>query len=196
MIDLTPIDVRKKKGDFPRGVRGYQTADVDAFLDLVADRMEELVNEAMRLEERLRHVEEQLEHFRERERSLTEALVSAQELRDELRRQAEKEAELRRREAEAEADRILMAASRMREQEEDMLRRIRARRRQVVDSFRRFLERELDELAVVADAIAHEDAAAGASAPPPSPAPAPRLLDATPEEVPVEWLLEREEGDA
>ena len=36
MIDLTPLDVRKKKGDFTRTLRGYDTPTVDQFLDLVA----------------------------------------------------------------------------------------------------------------------------------------------------------------
>ena len=42
MIDLTPLDVRKKRGDFRRGMRGYDTQEVDAFLEVVADRLEEL----------------------------------------------------------------------------------------------------------------------------------------------------------
>ena len=35
MIDLTPLDVRKKKNDFPKGLRGYDASAVDHFL---ADR--------------------------------------------------------------------------------------------------------------------------------------------------------------
>ena len=43
MIDLTPLDVRKKRGDFGKGLRGYDPAEVDGFLELVGERMEELV---------------------------------------------------------------------------------------------------------------------------------------------------------
>ena len=43
MIDLTPLDVRKKRGDFRKSMRGYDPQEVDTFLDLVAMRMEELV---------------------------------------------------------------------------------------------------------------------------------------------------------
>ncbi len=32
MIDLTPLDVRKKRGDFRRGLRGYDPEEVDHFL--------------------------------------------------------------------------------------------------------------------------------------------------------------------
>ena len=36
MIDLTPLEVRKKKGDFRRSMRGYEQQAVDDFIDLVA----------------------------------------------------------------------------------------------------------------------------------------------------------------
>ena len=100
MIDITPIDIRKKKRDFPRSIRGYDQAEVDLFLDLVADRLEEVVGETMRLEERLGQVEAALREYTDREKSLTEALVAAQALREESRHQAGQEAELIRREAE------------------------------------------------------------------------------------------------
>ncbi|MSR22300.1 MAG: DivIVA domain-containing protein [Gemmatimonadetes bacterium] len=45
MIDLTPLDVRKKKGDFGKTMRGYDPREVDHFLELVTERMDELVKE-------------------------------------------------------------------------------------------------------------------------------------------------------
>lgn len=153
MIDLTPIDVRKKKGDFGRAIRGYDVAEVDLFLDLVADRMEELVTESRRLQERVGQLETQMKEYRDREQALTEAVVSAQELRDDLRRQATQEAETLRRQAEVEAERIRLEALQSREAEEDGLRRLRARRMQLLRTFRSFLERELAELAVIAESL-------------------------------------------
>lgn len=153
MIDLTPIEIRKKKGDFPRSIRGYEPAEVDLFLDLVADRLEAAVSEVMRLEERLRHVEASLGAYTEREKSLTEALVSAQELREDSRRQASREAELIRREAEVEANRILADAIRAREQEATALKRLQARRAQLLLTFRSFLERELSEISAMVETL-------------------------------------------
>ena len=99
MIDLTPLEVRQKKGDFRRAMRGYEPALVDDFLDLVAERLEDLVRENRTMHDELVRLREQLTEFKERERALTEALVTAQEMREELRRQAEKDADLVRREA-------------------------------------------------------------------------------------------------
>ena len=45
MIDLTPLDVRNKRGDFKRAMRGYEPHEVDLFLEMVADRLEALVRE-------------------------------------------------------------------------------------------------------------------------------------------------------
>lgn len=174
MIDLTPLEVRKKKGDFRRAMRGYDPALVDDFLDLVADRLEELVRENMSLLERVGRQEEQVRDYRDRERALTEALVSAQEMREEVRRQAAQEAELARRTAEQQAEQMrataeaevrqlrssaqqkaseaLASLTQERQREEQMLREVRARREELIDNYRAFLERELEELAVVARA--------------------------------------------
>lgn len=161
MIDLTPLEVRKKKGDFPRSVRGYNRALVDDFLDLTSDRLEELVKENMMLAERLARIDGELADYKERERGLTEALVSAQELREEVRRQAEKDAELVRREAEVEASELRSSAAAELEREEGALRRVRARRAQLIASYRSFLEREIAELRVVENELeqdTHESA--------------------------------------
>jgi DivIVA domain-containing protein len=65
---LTPLEVRKKKGDFRRIMRGYDPGLVDDFLDLVADRLEELVRENLSLAERVARQDQQVAEYRERER--------------------------------------------------------------------------------------------------------------------------------
>ncbi len=153
MIDLTPLEVRKKKGDFRRGMRGYEPQAVDDFLDLVADRLEQLVREHAAMTERLVRVEDQVNDYRERERALTEALVTAQEMREEMRKQIEREVELKRREAEADAETIRNEALQIREREEESIRTLRARQSQFLQSYRSFLERELTEIAVMSESI-------------------------------------------
>lgn len=196
MIDLTPLEVRKKKGDFRRVMRGYESQSVDDFLDLVADRLEQLVRENMALHERVAASDSHVSDYRERERALTEALVTAQEMREEMRRQMEREADLMRREAEAEADAIRGGAVGIREREEENIRRLRARQSQFVQGYRGFLERELAELAAIAEtldfgAVGDEEAVntppkRAKRAQPPPEAPAPDLVLAVEQEdVPV-----------
>jgi cell division initiation protein len=189
MIDLTPLEVRKKKGDFRRVMRGYESGLVDDFLDLAADRMEELVRDNLQLNERVRRLEEQVSDFRDRERALTEALVTAQEMREEMREQTLREADIARREAESEAAKIRQGAELARERAEESIRHLRERQRELVGSYRNLLERELAELAITARAIEgseHADAqrgrgtAAGEAAPQASRQPAPQAPQAPP----------------
>lgn len=163
MIDLTPLEVRKKKGDFRKAMRGYEPQAVDDFIDLVADRLEQLVRDNAALNERMRSTETQISDYRERERALTEALVTAQEMREEMRRQMEREVELKMREVEADVESMRSTAAQMREREEENVRRLRARQTQFVQSYRAFLERELAEIGVMAqtlDLSTQEDQAA------------------------------------
>jgi cell division initiation protein len=153
MIDLTPLEVRKKKGDFRRQMRGYDPELVDDFLDLVADRLEQVVRDNLTNNERLSMLEKQVADYRDREKALTEALVTAQEMREEIRKQVAREAELSRRESEQHSETIRNAALLAREREEDAIRRLRARQTQLVETYRSFLERELAELAVMAETL-------------------------------------------
>lgn len=146
MIDLTPLDVRKKKGDFRKSLRGYESEEVDGFLDMVAERMEVLVRENANLRDRTAQLTESLTLFHGRETAMNEALVSAQQLREEIRAQAERESELRVREAKAEGDLHLTEAKREVERERELFERIRSQRDRFLRSYRSFLEVQLEEL--------------------------------------------------
>ncbi len=165
MIELTPLDVRKKKGDFRRGLRGYETALVDDFLDLVADRLEVLVREAASMGERVARLEQQVADYRDRERALTEALVTAQQMREDIRTQSTREVELLRRQAEQEASQIKAEAVQSREHEEEALRSLRARQTQVISSYKAFLEQEISHLNAMARGL---DMHAGSMPAPPA----------------------------
>ena len=148
MIDLTPLDVRKKRGDFGRGVRGYNSQEVDAFLELVAERLEELVKENMTLRERSERLNDQVTAQTGREQAVQEALVTAQQLRDEIQANAQKEAELALKEARAEGRELLAEAERRAVRATEGLDELQRRRLRFLGSYRQFLERELDHVAV------------------------------------------------
>lgn len=168
MIDLTPLEVRQKKGDFRRSVRGYDMELVNDFLDLVADRMEELVKQNMRLQDSAKSLESELEYYREKQTALSDALMTAQKLREDARSHAEKEGELLIQEARMAAETARHEASRSLIREEETLRQVRARRNHLVQSFRRLLEREMTELAVIEESLELDAApdVSGAAVPP------------------------------
>ena len=103
---LSPLDVRR--WDFgAKSFRGYDERKVEDFRSQVADELERLTRQAQEFEGKARGFHEQLRAFRERDKALNDALVSAQQLRSEMREQAEREAQLILREARAEGERLI-----------------------------------------------------------------------------------------
>lgn len=102
---LTPLDARRY--DFGSALRGYDKTRVDQFRDQVAEELERLARLLQDMEAKAKSFHEQLRAFRDRDKALNEALVSAQQLRGEIREQAEREGQLIVREARAEGERLL-----------------------------------------------------------------------------------------
>lgn len=148
MIDLTPLDVRNKRGDFRKAMRGYDPQEVDHFLEMVAERLDEVVRANLTLTERVERLSDQLAGQEGRERAVQEALVTAQSLREEIQDQARREAELTRREAEDDAGRILEAAERAIHDRQHELDELNRSRRRFLRSFRTLLEEQLDVVRV------------------------------------------------
>src|SRR2546429_2542635 len=144
VFHLTPLDVRKQ--EFRRRLRGYEPLGVEDFRVRVADELERILREKSVLEERLAALGEQLGVYRERERAMNEALVAAQQLREETRAAAQREAQVIVREAEAEARRVVeearAAQGEVQRQSADVERQFQA----YVAGFRALLERQLAEL--------------------------------------------------
>jgi DivIVA domain-containing protein len=141
---LTPLDVRRY--EFGRKVRGYDTERVDQFREQVADELERLTRLNQELEQKARGFHEQLKSFRERDKALNEALVHAQQLRSEMKEQAERESALTLREAQAQAERILGDAQANIRRVEDELAALERFRRNYLTQLRVFVERQLAEI--------------------------------------------------
>jgi DivIVA domain-containing protein len=144
---LTPLDIRTLQ--FRRTMRGYDPAAVEEFRGHVASEVENLLREKAVSDEQVRSFRDQLKSFREREKALSEALVVAEQLRQEAEEHANRQAELIIREARTEAASILSDA---RQAEQAVRRDIESIRRQLASylaSFRVLLERNLAEVEAV-----------------------------------------------
>lgn len=143
-FQLTALDVRRF--DFGTAWRGFDREHVERFRGQVADALEALTRQLQGAEGALRTAQEELAGYRDRERSLSEARVSAQQLRTELREQAEREAQVLLREAQVEAERLRQGVrEEMRRAEEEVQAVWRARRAHIT-RLRQHLERQLSEL--------------------------------------------------
>ena len=148
MIDLTPLDVRKKRGDFAKGLRGYDPQEVDGFLELIAERMEVLVKENLTFREKIDQLGEKVVVQEEREQAVQEALVTAQELRQDVKKQALREAKLVEREARARIAGMIEESEKLLTEHSSVLKELERHRDRFLKAFRAFLERELDTVEV------------------------------------------------
>ena len=148
MIDLTPLDVRKKRGDFGKGLRGYDPQEVDTFLELVAERMEVLVQENVAFRGRVGELEETVVAQQGREQAIQDALVTAQELRQDVKKQARREANLLEREAQGKIDLMIGESEKLLSEHRAALQELERQRERFLKAFRSLLERELDTVKV------------------------------------------------
>ena len=141
---LTPLDVRRY--EFGRVMRGYDPARVDQFREQVADELERLTHLNQELDQKARGFHDQLKAFRDRDKALNEALVHAQQLRAEIREQAERESQLLIREAQQQAERIVGDTQNDIRRLEDELAALERFRRNYLAQMRVMLERQLSEI--------------------------------------------------
>jgi DivIVA domain-containing protein len=143
-FNLTPLDIRKQ--EFRKTLRGYDTLGVEDFQMRVADALERAIRERQILEERVSALTEQLRVFREREKAMNEALVAAQQLRQDTRASAEREGQVIVREAAAEAKRLLDEARIAESAVQVKMAETERQFQQYMGGFRALLERQLAEL--------------------------------------------------
>jgi cell division initiation protein len=105
---ITPLDIQQKQ--FPMKFRGFDIEEVYGFLEIIREEMEDLLRENASLKENLQRLENQIKEYRDMETTLRETLLTAQQLVEDYKTNARKEAELVVREAELKADSVLKEA--------------------------------------------------------------------------------------
>jgi cell division initiation protein len=107
-MKITPMDIQQKT--FPMRFRGFDVDEVYAFLELVREEMENLSRENASLKEKVATLEAQLKEFRDMEATLRETLLTTQQIVDDYKANAKREAELVIREAELKAEAMIREA--------------------------------------------------------------------------------------
>jgi len=105
---ITPLDIQQKQ--FASKFRGFDMEEVDSFLELIREEMEELLRENANLREEAKRFEKQLKEYKSMEGTLRDTLIGTQQMVEEYRNNATKEADLIKKEAELRADDIIRDA--------------------------------------------------------------------------------------
>lgn len=109
-MKITPLDIRQMR--FPKGFRGYPPQEVDAFLETLAEEVEEVLRENATLRERLEEQTQTISELKKAEGALTDTLMMAQKAIENMKGAAQKEGELIIRQAEIRAEEITQGAVR------------------------------------------------------------------------------------
>lgn len=168
-MKITPLDIQQMV--FKSRFRGYDKEEVNRFLEELAQTVEELNRENAVLREKIVFLERQVGELKRTEATLSNTLVSAQSLAEDVKRTAQREADLVLKEAELKASELIRQArveltdtqrdlSVLQKQRLLMVERLRATLR----TFERMLEVEEHE-AYQDAATTSEDKLAGESSP-------------------------------
>lgn len=89
---ITPLDIQSK--EFKKALGGYNSREVDAYLDAINDDYEKLYRENIELKDKIGMLTDQIRQYNNLEETLKSTLVIAQSTADEVTSAARKKAEL------------------------------------------------------------------------------------------------------
>jgi cell division initiation protein len=142
---LSPLDIRKQ--EFTRAFRGYEAEEVQAFLSMLSNQWEEVIDDARRKDDKIRDMESKLVHYEKVEEALQEALTMARETSRKALENAEEKARLIVERAETRAEEIKQEAEHERHQIKRETAKLSGRRSEIVTRLRAFLMSEMELLA-------------------------------------------------
>ena len=108
-MKLTPLDVQQQQFR-KKLVSGYDRREVDTFMELVRNEMEELITENMNVKQEIKDKTESLNEYKDREQTIKETMLTTQQLKDDIHANAVKEAQLIIADARIKAEEIINGA--------------------------------------------------------------------------------------
>ena len=139
-----PIDIDKK--EFSRDKKGYNSREVDEFLDIIVADYEKILNDNRQMAHKIKALEAQLAEAQKDDGAMVETLETAKKLMADISASAERRAELMMRDAELEAENMLSDAKMSIKKIEDEHLMLSNKVKRLRANFRRMLENELAKL--------------------------------------------------
>ncbi len=118
-MKLTPLDIQQQQ--FKIRFRGFDVREVDAFLEQIADEFESLQSNNVSLQDEISRLKLENQGYRQREETVKRAMLNSQKVLEQMKKNAQKSAELIIADAEVKAEKILNRAhSRLAQLHEDI----------------------------------------------------------------------------
>jgi cell division initiation protein len=140
-MKVTALEIRQR--EFALRFRGYDPTEVDTFLELVAGQVEDLAKENARLREALAQQEGDSQRIRQGEDDWKKALMTAQQITEELIGRAQRRAQAVLAAAKRKAHQMLLEAENGRQTLAHDVHALTRQKRQLLCQLRRLLEQHL-----------------------------------------------------
>lgn len=137
-MKLTALEIKQQT--FEKSLRGYDVAEVKAFLNIVSNEWEHLVSKNKDLDREIQQIRDKLKHYEKVEEALHETLQTAKESAEHRLDGARKEAKSKIEKAEMEAENILREARQHRQQIRQSVHRLLDRREEIIRGIRSYLD--------------------------------------------------------
>ena len=141
---IMPIDIDKK--EFTRDKKGYNSREVDEFLDLIIVDYEKCLNDNRSMAHKIKFLEKQLEEAQKSDNAMLDTLETAKRLMADISASAERRAELMIRDAELEAETMVLDAKATVRKLNDEHVLLKNKVERLRTNYRRMLENELNDL--------------------------------------------------
>lgn len=143
-MKLTALEIKQQ--NFDKSLRGYDKAEVEAFLNLMSNEWEHMVAKNKELEKKIEDLEEKLKHYERVEEALHETLQTAKESAEQKMTGARREAQTKIEKAEMEAESLIREATQQRQQVRQSIIRLLDRRKEIIGGIRSYLEMAQESL--------------------------------------------------
>ena len=141
---LKPMDIHNK--EFKKAVRGYDTEEVDEFLDEIIVDFEKMQRELDLLRNQLSTYSENMTSYKERESALNNALITAQQFADNVKAEAELAAQKIISDAKEQAKAIVGSSENKLDTMQKSYDLLTEKFQEIKDNLRHYLEGQLDIL--------------------------------------------------
>jgi cell division initiation protein len=146
-MKITPLEIKRQQ--FKKGMRGYDRVEVEAFLEMLSNEVEDLLRANKELKEKTIELETQLLDYRNMEKTLQQTLMQAQEASGKSIENSRKEASLIVQDAELKASQIVERARLDFAHAKEEIAILKARKESILSKLKVLLKSEIDLLSAL-----------------------------------------------
>lgn len=141
-MKITPLEIKRQQ--FKKTMRGYDPVEVETFLEMLSNEVEDLLKECKDLKDKAIELDTKLADYRNIEKTLQQTLMQAQEASGKSIENSRKEASLIVQEAELKASQIVEKARLDFARAKEEISTLKARKESILSKLKVLLKSEID----------------------------------------------------